>query len=801
MNVLFVAGQKTERTVQALNKTLSSTGVNIMTEMYLDDVQNVYSRGDSFDKIIVIEQAWTHNGQYTLNSTHTDMYGNKHTMKEDLIDFIADLYSRFNGSQQCIFMTKSDEVAEIIYNEIIQMQNNAVVVMTPTPLSVQFMTELVLRDIQAIDPNVLYQPKEIAGEADEAFDTEYNNFDGGEYGGDFQGGWQDDESVPNPEFTPDMGQFDENQFGDSYDGFDSGDSQFGDGQDGQFDNNQFGDYDGFDNNQFDEYGKADNAGNVSGMKQDPFSTDNQYDNNQYDNDPFSKPQGQEQDPYDDMNNGYGLGDDSLQTEMDNQGQTVEVPDDQYTYGGFNTDPYAQGQDPYAQGQDPYAQGQDPYAQGQDPYAQGQDPYAQGQDPYQQSQDPYSQMGDPFQNDTNAGYQNQAPQQPQQPVNTNQQAANMGKPQKKGLFGKLQKKGAPAVVPVVTPTPAPQQSIGDPYADADPYQNTQNNQNNWNNNPMDMDPYGANPYDDSNNDVRQNVDPNARVLTDINLNDAAKLFAAFANRGNSIMVTGAPGAGTSTVAFQLANIIRLMNYSVLLVDFDVKGRSQTYIQQANYNATDHDESRLAAAVNSSQGINQYIAIAAQNLHLLNLGLDIDDKPIDQMIQKNRVMKFANQAKNGHNFVIYDVPFDYAAGHLEDITTMADNIVIVQDASTWGQMKTLLYMMNVGDDTVLETLFSKSQILFNRYRNFPKILGEKVRKPEDILKAMDKQLTDLVGADIGYSFRSIHVCGSIGYMDSLEEGWMGRDKSQWTATRNGQAAFIEILKNIVFRGNQR
>jgi len=39
------------------------------------------------------------------------------------------------------------------------------------------------------------------------------------------------------------------------------------------------------------------------------------------------------------------------------------------------------------------------------------------------------------------------------------------------------------------------------------------------------------------------DPNARVLTDINLNDAAKLFAAFANRGNSIMVTGAPGAGT------------------------------------------------------------------------------------------------------------------------------------------------------------------------------------------------------------------------------------------------------------------
>ena len=314
-------------------------------------------------------------------------------------------------------------------------------------------------------------------------------------------------------------------------------------------------------------------------------------------------------------------------------------------------------------------------------------------------------------------------------------------------------------------------------------------------------YQANPYEDMDNQMPSDGDPNARVLTDINLNDAAKLFAAFANRGNSIMVTGAPGAGTQTVAFQLANIIRLMNYNVLLVDFDVKGRSQTYISAANYNATDHDESRLAAAVNSSQGINQYVAIAAQNLHLLNLGLDIDDKPIDQVIQKNRVMKFANQAKNGHNFVIYDVPFEYAVGHLEDITTMADNLVIVMDSSTWGAMKTLLYMMNVEDDTILETLFSKSQILFNRYRGYPRILGEKIRCPEDILKAMDKELTDLVGADIGYQFRSIHVCGSLGYIDAFENGWLGKEKQQWTATREGQAAFVQILKNIVFRGNSR
>ena len=352
--------------------------------------------------------------------------------------------------------------------------------------------------------------------------------------------------------------------------------------------------------------------------------------------------------------------------------------------------------------------------------------------------------------------------------------------------------------------APYRNQGDPFdLQQDPY----GNQGIWGNqqyqNPYEQDNYGeysGNPYEENEPDLRDNIDQNARNLTDVNINDAAKLFAAFANRGNSIMVTGAPGAGTSTVAYQLANILRLMNYTTLLVDFDTKGRSQTYICQANYNATDHDENRLISAVNSTSGINQYVAIASQNLHLLNLGLDIDDKPIEQMIQKNRVMKFANQAKNGHNFVVYDVPFDFAAGHLEDITTMADNIVIVTDQSSWGAMKTLLYMMNVGDEAVLETLFGKAQILFNRYRNFPRILNEKIRRPEDILKAMDKQLQEMVGGDIGYQFRSIHTCGVIPFMTQLEDGWMGKEKYQWTATKEGQAAFVDILKKIVFRDNR-
>lgn len=753
MNVLMIGGSRTAKTVQVLERTLGQTGVVMMTEMYIEDIQNVYNRGDSFDKLVVTAQGWTHNGQYNLDQVYDDGTGNTTQLREHLIDFIADLYNRFNGNQQFIFMPDSEETAELIQGELVRMTSNQAVVMLPERLSVQFMSELILKDIGSLSPDIVYHPPVIAGFEDEGVDTvegdpfgDSNGFesnDGFENDNNF-GGWSDE---PDPTFTPNVG--------DSGQGFDDfgNDQKFEDGD-------PFAD--GGDSGQgFDNFGDDQDQ---SGFGDNQGFEDNQ--NNFGDN--------TEADP----NNGYDDPDSSLRPDFDNNqmnqmqddpfgGSTVEIPSD--PYGGVQVDPYGEmGDQGNPFGGQSENNGQADY-NNVDPYA---DPYSDGanepeQNPFEQQQMPMNNGG-----------------QAQMPVSE--------PPQKKGFFFGKKKNSREPVAP--------------------PMQANQN-QMNMNQAPM-QDPYGdqgnmgyndsgyqANPYEDMDNQMPSDGDPNARVLTDINLNDAAKLFAAFANRGNSIMVTGAPGAGTQTVAFQLANIIRLMNYNVLLVDFDVKGRSQTYISAANYNATDHDESRLAAAVNSSQGINQYVAIAAQNLHLLNLGLDIDDKPIDQVIQKNRVMKFANQAKNGHNFVIYDVPFEYATGHLEDITTMADNLVIVMDSSTWGAMKTLLYMMNVEDDTILETLFSKSQILFNRYRGYPRILGEKIRCPEDILKAMDKELTDLVGADIGYQFRSIHVCGSLGYIDAFENGWLGKEKQQWTATREGQAAFVQILKNIVFRGNSR
>ena len=772
-----------------MDKALEKTGVNIITENYLEDIKNVYNRGDSFEKIIVIEQAWTRNGQYDFSQSYEDEYGNQTTLREQLIDFISDLSSRFNGTQQYVFLTSQDDAAEVIHSEIVQLADNAAVVMIPKPLSVKFMVDLVLKDVCTYDKGIVYQPKEVYSISDDEVDTwqdQDNSWNDQENNwGDQDNSWNDQEN---------NWQDQENNWGDQ-------ENNWGDQE------NNWGDQENSWNDQENSWNDQDNSWNDQENNwQEPENIDNWgQDNSEFNSqtqpqDPYQDPfaiQAQPQDPYQDPFAIQAQPQDPYQDPFNSQDPYQEYSNDNFNNGYDYMENTSQQQDPYqdpfnnqAQQQDPYqdpfnnqAQQQDPY---QDPFsgqAQQQDPYpdpfsgqAQQQDPYQdpfsgqaQQQDPYQ---DPYEQDD----------EPEDEIDT-QVVKSETTVKKKGLFAGFGKKAE-----AKTQSPKSQQS-------------NQAKQQAPQQKPKRVKQESLNPYDDYEPEYNNDVDNNTRELTDINLNDTAKLFAAFANRGNSIMVTGAPGAGTQTVAYHLANILRLMNYNVLLVDFDVKGRQQTYIQAANYNATDHDEVRLAQAVNSSQGINQYIAIASQNLHLLNLGLDVDEKPIEQVIQRNRVMKFANQQKNGHHFVIYDVPFEYAAGHLEDITTMADNIVVVQDSSTWGAMKTLLYMMNVGDDAILETFFNKAQILFNRYKPNAKILGEKIRRPQDIQRAMDKQLTDLVGADIGYSFRAIHVCGTLNFNQALEDGWLNKDKFQWSATKDGQKAFVEILKSIVFRGNTK
>lgn len=275
-------------------------------------------------------------------------------------------------------------------------------------------------------------------------------------------------------------------------------------------------------------------------------------------------------------------------------------------------------------------------------------------------------------------------------------------------------------------------------------------------------------------------------------EALKPFAA---RGNSIMVTGCGGCGTSVIAMNLANIISQLGYTVLLVDFDTESKAQSYISKLQYESMDPEGSNLISAVNSSVGVTGQVTVVKSGFNLLTMGMASDSVTLEESIHKEKINRFANVVKSSYNFVIYDAGFKNVTGFLSELTYISDNIVMVTDASNWGVTKMMLAMCNIADDDIQSTLFTRAQILFNKYRNTNRILGNKVRTCADITKVMDKKVMELMGEVQDCSFEEMHIAGIINDDIRFEDGWF--EKVQYSDTEKGQKIFLEVIERIVLK----
>ena len=290
--------------------------------------------------------------------------------------------------------------------------------------------------------------------------------------------------------------------------------------------------------------------------------------------------------------------------------------------------------------------------------------------------------------------------------------------------------------------------------------------------------------------QQPVQPNRG---NINIAQIKNELRPFAERGNSIVVTGCGGCGTSFVAFNLANIIVQLGYTVLLVDFDLKGKTQSYISRTNYEALEPEGNKLISGINSTTGMNQYLTVTKTGFHLLANSLGADSVEVSEVLHKDKLNKFANVAKANHAFVIYDIPFESATTFLQDITYGCDNLVLVTDMSNWGVTKMMTYVTNITSDEMQDIIFSKAQIVFNRYRNMSAAFGKRIRTAADILQEMDNEVIELIGEDPGYHFSDMAITAIINDDPDIEKGWF--EDVQYTDTAKGQQVFLNLLRNIV------
>ena len=867
MRVVICAGTKTNNILIVVEKMLKSSGVDFISLQYIDEIENMFVRGEYFDRAILVEQSWTKD----------DRENNEISIREQLNNFANSMISQnTNKNSDYVFLSMSHWMATIVSEEILPIRSKSELVVKEPPYRANLFKALVLSELGHFPEEIMYKPENIVsndstlnveGYEDNNKNTistedltpnnEIESLDDFEYNGGFSGDEQNDDlnlsySTDSQENTPsgtsddfsgdfsDSSEFssdfsdlsggsDSSEFSDDFSDFsddfsDSSEfsSDFSDlsgGSDSSEFSDDFSDFS--DNSDFsdDSSDSSEFSDDFSGDSNfpDEFSDDSdfpdEFSGDFSDGSEFSDDFSGDSNFPDELSDNFSdaISSDFQEELSDESDFSDNIPSDFSSDFGFPSDASSDFQREISGDSDFPGDSDflgdsdfpgdlqkdfedDQYSDFETP-EYSQDYLSPGQEPQEYIQKdslPNSKFQKDLSFDTesfNEGIDNDL-------VSDSTQGLNL----------EIEEQHDSTFVDGA-------QNIGDLSDSFDDMYGRQENQ--VGNNYFDNNDYADNKpviqdeldNDDTNNNsnskgrikgiLKSKANDNSNNNPKADIKNFKSAFKAFANRGNSIVVTGCGGCGTSTIAMNLANIICNMGYTVLLVDMDTRNKTQSYISKEHFDAVDVDSAPVMAAVNSSSGINSYISIIRQGFHLLTMGMASDAKDADEAFKKDRISRFINMAKSSHNFVIYDVPFLDAVGHLDQVIYTADNIVLTIDYSNWGITKTLLAMCNIGSDDMEETIFGRAQILFNKCKPIKKVLGKKVKRPEDIVKVMDNKIMELAGEDIGYYFSNMFICGAIPFDDEFESGWF--NDVQYSDSTKGSKLFVDLLKNIVLQSN--
>lgn len=807
MRVLLSGGKKTYNIIDGIRKKFTTSGDDFVVIEYLDDIMDMFARGDYFDKAVIIEQSITRDGAIT----------DEMQIRQRINSFSMDIAKKIHRGN-FVFLSQSQDISGMIYDEILPIANESAVVFMKPPYKATFFADLIVKEAADLPKEWVYEPEMMVpdmddfGFNDETDGTELDTadmdlgmdlpemptsdvFGGDMYGnGDSIGRVNDDLGINQgieatntgvPDDLEDMlGNTDLYDTDNSFEGTDA----FGNNFEGGFGNN-FG-------NESDSWEADEQTYTNSGInfsKDEAIETDLMEPIKQSDELPdyTEQPSTSFIPGFDDVSDDFG----NMYSD-DSQSSEIEPNNEMYTETnqGFGGDMYGEADQGF--GGDMYGDSQDQGFGGDMYGGTEQGTYGnQGTfnddmyEPEQTSSDMQGFDGDMYGNEQQDEYQSAMENDMYgNPAGFDQQSYDQA------AMMAAAAAGATAMAAANLHNQAPQQTMqvqkkkglrglfGKSQNNQAQYQNMANQLNN------------AQPVQTWQQDNQAMVNSGNGSGT-IDINHIKQQLRPFASRGNSIVVTGCGGCGTSTVAYNLANIINQLGYTVLLVDMDTEGRTQSYISKTNYDSMEPDGANLMSAVNSSNGISAQEAIVKQGFHLLTMGLGTDTAPVNELLHKEKISRFVNLAKTSHNFVIYDIPFNSATSFLSEITYMTDNLVLVADASNWGITKLMLNVCNISLDDMQDTIFSRAQLVFNRYRNLTKLLGKKVRTGVDITRVVDMKVQELIGEDPGFHFEDLHIAGIVNDDPDIENGWF--DNVQYSDTNKGQAIFLELLEHIVLK----
>ncbi|MBO5389808.1 MAG: hypothetical protein J6A59_17070, partial [Lachnospiraceae bacterium] len=147
MRILLSGGIKTQNIVSGIDKKFKASGDDFLVIEYMDDIMDIFSRGDYFDKAVITEQSITREYAITDESV----------IRRKINQFALSMVN-LPKKYSYVFLTQTEQMAEMIHEEILPILNESAVVVKEPPYSVNFFVSIIVTDVNQLPPEIVFTP-------------------------------------------------------------------------------------------------------------------------------------------------------------------------------------------------------------------------------------------------------------------------------------------------------------------------------------------------------------------------------------------------------------------------------------------------------------------------------------------------------------------------------------------------------------------------------------------------------------------------------------------------------------------
>lgn len=147
MRVLISGGKKTINIVNPIKERFASGSVELTMEEDIDNIESFLSRGEYFDKALILEQSWTKDGAQADESK----------LRASINNFVNIVRQKCSKECTYIFIASTEQMARVALEETLELSETSRVLLKAPPYYVSFFTLLIKNELQDIPEQFIFK--------------------------------------------------------------------------------------------------------------------------------------------------------------------------------------------------------------------------------------------------------------------------------------------------------------------------------------------------------------------------------------------------------------------------------------------------------------------------------------------------------------------------------------------------------------------------------------------------------------------------------------------------------------------